>query len=83
MRPASDSVTVGTSNRLAEPVSRKRPGRRSRSTARLMAGSSAGTRCTSSTVAASGKAANETRGIQNGGLVVIVFVQAEESALWR
>jgi hypothetical protein len=26
---------------------------------------------------------NETRGIQNGGLVVIVFVQAEESALWR
>ena len=59
IRPASDSATVGTSSILADPVSRNRPRRRSRSTACLMAGSSAGTRCTSSNVTMSGRLATK------------------------
>ena len=55
MRPASDSVTLGSSRRLADPVSRNRPGRRSWSTAILITGSSSGARWISSKVTASGK----------------------------
>ena len=53
-RPASDSPTSRRSRRLAEPVRRKRPRRRSASTARLIATSKSGARCTSSTVIGSG-----------------------------
>lgn len=44
MRPASESATIGKVIRLAEPVKRKRPGRRSVSTACLMASNRRGAR---------------------------------------
>ena len=49
--PASDSETLGRTKTFAEPVSRKRPGRRSRSTAALSARNSSGARWTSSRIA--------------------------------
>ena len=57
MRPASESPSLGSSSRLAEPVSTKRPGRRSVSTAILRVRSSAGTRWISSRITRGGGAA--------------------------
>lgn len=48
IRPANESATLGSNSTLADPVSRKRPGLRCRSTAALMARKRAGARCTSS-----------------------------------
>ena len=48
MRPVSASLTLRAVRTLAEPVSRKRPGVRSLSTASLMASSRSGARWTSS-----------------------------------
>ena len=48
IRPARDSDRFGSRSTSADPVRRKRPGRRSRSTWTLMAGKSSGACCTSS-----------------------------------
>ena len=50
IRPASDSVMPGVANNRVEPVSTKRPGRRSRSTVALIERINAGTNCTSSMI---------------------------------
>jgi hypothetical protein len=47
-RPASDSDSRGIARTFAEPVSRNRPGLRSRSTLALIARNNSGARCTSS-----------------------------------
>ena len=67
MRPASDSVTVGTRRRLAEPVRTKRPGRRSRSTESLDGGQQL--RCALDLVDGdlTRECGNKARGIRFGG----------------
>ena len=62
IRPASDSLTVGTRRMLADPVSRKRPYRRFRSTEILIARSRSGARWTSSIVTNSGRPATNPSG---------------------
>ena len=76
IRPASDSVTAGVRSRLAEPVSRKRPGRRSRSTACLIDGKES--RRTLNLVHGRSlrQAGHETRRILGGGPVVARLVEA-------
>jgi hypothetical protein len=53
IRPAEESATAGSSIKLADPVRRNRPGRRSSSTLLLMASSNSGARWISSITARS------------------------------
>ncbi len=62
MRPASESASCGSSSTLADPVSRKRPGVRARSTADFSAANSAGTRCTSSSTTRGGRSSTKPAG---------------------
>ena len=62
MRPARDSLSLGTSSTLAEPVSRKRPGTRPLSTSVFIEGKISGTRCTSSRMTRSGRPATKPAG---------------------
>ena len=62
MRPASESASCGSSSTLAEPVSRKRPGVRRRSTASFSAANSAGTRWISSSTTRSGRSPTKPAG---------------------
>ena len=62
MRPASESANPGTISTLAEPVSTKRPGLRSRSMDSLIAANNSGTLCTSSSTTLSGMSATKPAG---------------------
>ncbi len=56
------AVSLGNNRALAEPVSRNRPGRRSRSTLRLIKRNRSGTRCTSSRMLRSGRPSTNPSG---------------------
>jgi hypothetical protein len=62
IRPASESARRGIAKTFADPVSKKRPGVRSRSTAAFSVVNSSGTRRTTSSVAGPGRSRTNPTG---------------------